>query len=358
MNSPGKNNSKNIVQGSAPMSAAGNFSSRAGLKKIPLFNRVTPVEPLCKLTEFLKGPELFVKRDDLTDVALGGNKVRKLEYILADALEKGCDTIITTGGPQSNHARITAGVCAKLSLRCVLLLAGKKTEVLEGNLLLDKIFGAEVIFADSFDFDVVHEKMEVLKARLDKNGHKAYTVPVGGASGLGTMGYAECFAEILEQEKEMKVQFDRIYVANGSGGTQAGLEIGKLAKKSKKEIIAISVLFKREKALKYVRKEIAAGLSVLNIKQEKEPEIIIDDNYLGDGYAVPDERTLAAIKILGRMEGLVLDPVYTGKAFAGLIDHIKCGKISRSEKVLFIHTGGYPGIVNMTEKHKQYFQNF
>ena len=217
-------------------------------KKISLFNRVTPIEYMERVSEHLNGPKLYIKRDDLTDAALGGNKVRKLEYILADAIEKGCDTIITTGGPQSNHARITAGVCAKLGLRCVLLLSGDKNNALDGNLLLDKIFGAEVRFAGTWDFDKIMTMMEELAKHLAKKGHKAYPVPVGGASGFGTMGYAECFSEILAQEKELKVKFDRIVVANGSGGTQAGLEIGKAENRSKKEILAMSVLFKKEKA--------------------------------------------------------------------------------------------------------------
>ncbi|MCX5777042.1 MAG: D-cysteine desulfhydrase family protein [Candidatus Firestonebacteria bacterium] len=327
------------------------------LKKLFLFNRTTPVEYLERLTKQLAGPKIFIKRDDLTDVALGGNKVRKLEYILADALEKKCDTIITTGGPQSNHARITAGVCAKLGLRCVLLLSGNKKELLEGNLLLDKIFGAEIRFADSWDFEKIHLMMEELAKHLALNGHKAYTIPVGGASGLGTIGYAECFSEILEQEKALKVEFSRIVTANGSGGTQAGLEIGKAEHKSKKEILGMSVLFKKEKALEYVKKEIALGYEVLGKDLSLNPGIIIDDSYLGEGYAIPDQRVLETIGLLGRTEGIILDPVYTGKAFGGLIDYIKLGKINTSENVLFVHTGGYPGIVNMTERHKKYFEN-
>ncbi|MFH1073624.1 MAG: D-cysteine desulfhydrase family protein [Candidatus Firestonebacteria bacterium] len=328
------------------------------IKKISLFNRVTPIEYLLSISKQLKGPKLYIKRDDLTDAALGGNKVRKLEYILADAIEKKCDTVITTGGPQSNHARITAGVCAKLGLRCVLLLSGNKKNALEGNLLLDKIFGAEVRFTDSWDFDKIQAMMEELAKHLTEKGHKTYPIPVGGASGLGTMGYAECFSEILEQEKELKLKFDRIVVANGSGGTQAGLEIGKAENKSKKEILALSVLFKREKALEYVKKEIAEGYKVLGKKAPENPDIIIDDSYLGEGYAIPDQRVIEAIGLMGKSEGIILDPVYTGKAFGGLIDYIKCGKIGRNENILFIHTGGYPGIVNMTEKHKKYFENF
>ncbi|OGF44671.1 MAG: hypothetical protein A2452_07940 [Candidatus Firestonebacteria bacterium RIFOXYC2_FULL_39_67] len=327
------------------------------IKKISLFNRVTPIEHLESLSKQLEGPKIFIKRDDLTDAALGGNKVRKLEYILADALETGCDTIITTGGPQSNHARITAGVCAKLGLRCVLLLSGKKN-VLEGNLLLDKIFGADVRFADSWDFDKIQKMMEELAKHLTEKGHKAYPVPVGGASGLGTMGYAECFSEILAQEKELNLEFDRIVVANGSGGTQAGLEIGKMENRSKKEILAMSVLFKKAKALEYVKKEIAEGYKVLGKNTPELNGIIIDDSYLGEGYAIPDERVIETIGLVGRSEGIILDPVYTGKAFGGLIDYIKCGKISKNENILFIHTSGYPGIVNMTEKHKIYFEKF
>jgi len=329
------------------------------IKKLPLFTRVTPLEYMENISRQLKGPDIYIKRDDLTDAALGGNKVRKLEYILADALDKGCDTIITTGGPQSNHARITAGVCAKTGLHCVLLLSGNKKETLEGNLLLDKIFGAEVRFADSWDFEKIQAMMEELAKHLTAKGHKAYPVPIGGACGLGAMGYAECFSEILEQEKALKVKFDRIIVANGSGGTQAGLEIGKAENSSKKEILGISVLFKKEKALTAVKKEIMEGYEVLGKKSRVKMEsVVIDDAYLGEGYAVPDARVLEAIGLVGRTEGIVLDPVYTGKAFGGLIDYIRLGKIGKDEKILFLHTGGYPGMVNMTEKHKKYFENF
>ena len=328
------------------------------LRKLSLFNRVTPIEYAGRLSRELKGPDIFFKRDDLTDAALGGNKVRKLEYILADALEKGCDTIITTGGLQSNHARITAGVCAKLGLSCILVLSGKKKEALEGNLLLDKIFGAEIIYADTRDFKLIHRKMEELKKHLHKNKRRAYTVALGGSSGLGALGYAECFNEILKQEKKMKVSFDRIFVANGSGGTQAGLEIGKILKRSKKIITGISVLFEKEKALQNVKDEVTEGFKVMGkIFSFAGRNIDIDDKYIGEGYGIPDERTLAAIKLTGNCEGIILDPVYTGKAFAGLIDHIKCGRISNTEKVLFIHTGGYPGLVNMTDRHKRYFEN-
>jgi len=172
------------------------------------------------------------------------------------------------------------------------------------------------------------------------------------------MGYAECFSEILAQEKELNLEFDRIVVANGSGGTQAGLEIGKMENRSKKEILAMSVLFKKAKALEYVKKEIAEGYKVLGKNTPELNGIIIDDSYLGEGYAIPDERVIETIGLVGRSEGIILDPVYTGKAFGGLIDYIKCGKISKNENILFIHTSGYPGIVNMTEKHKIYFEKF
>jgi D-cysteine desulfhydrase family pyridoxal phosphate-dependent enzyme len=325
------------------------------VNRFNFFDKPTPIEFLNKLTKFLNGPKIFVKRDDLTNVALGGNKVRKLEYLMLNAIKNKYDTIFTIGGPQSNHCRITAGICAKLGLKCVLVLSGKPSELLEGNLLLDKIFGAEIYFAGSSDFNKVLMIAEGIADNYRKTGYKPYLIPLGGASGIGSLGYVECFIEILKQIKQDKLNIDYIVIACGSGGTHSGLEVGKILSDSQIEIIGISVLFKKHELVEKIYNNIKEVINVLNLKKEHNSGITIYDEYIGKGYAIPTELTLSAMKIMGRKEGIVLDPVYTGKAFGGLIDLIRKKTFSKKDNILFIHTGGYPGIVKLSESDKAYF---
>ncbi|MEI7905463.1 MAG: D-cysteine desulfhydrase family protein [Candidatus Firestonebacteria bacterium] len=321
------------------------------IKRLSLFAKPTRIDFLERLTKHLGGPEIYIKRDDLIGVALGGNKVRKLEYLLADALEKKADVIFTTGGPQSNHARITAGICAELGLKCVLVLGGAGKYAYEGNLLLDKIFGAEIVMAGTRDFTKVPEIMEAHAEEYRKKGRHPYIIPLGGANGTGALGYYEAFVELQAQSRAAKKYFDRIVIADGSGGTHAGLEAGKFSCGSDIEIIGISVLFKKAKIVNEVYKDLGEALKILNCAGPHSTGITVYDEYLGPGYAIPSPLTLEAIKTVGRLEGIVLDPVYTGKAFGGLMDLIEKKKINKREKILFIHTGGYPGMVNMKEEH-------
>ncbi len=321
------------------------------IKKLGLFDKPTRIEFLKSVTAHLNGPKIYMKRDDLIGEALGGNKVRKLEYLLADALAKNADIIMTTGGPQSNHCRITAGICAKLGLKCVLVIGGAGKYEYEGNLLLDRIFGAEVVFSGTRDFDAIPAIMEELAESYRKQGRRPYIIPLGGANGIGALGYLEAYLEIQEQMKAAKIQFSSITVANGSGGTQAGLETGKLLAGGEAEIIGISVLFKKAKISNIVFKDIYEALDVLGISGKKPGGINVFDEYIGKGYAIPTPLTLEAIKLIGSTESIVLDPVYTGKAFGGLMDLIEKKKFSKKDNVLFIHTGGYPGMVNMRGEH-------
>ena len=321
------------------------------VRKLGLFSKPTRIELLKSVSAHLNGPKIYIKRDDLIGEALGGNKVRKLEYLLADALAKNADVIITTGGPQSNHCRITAGLCAKLGLKCALVIGGAGKYEYEGNLLLDRIFGAEIIFSGTRDFDAIPAIMEKTAEEFRSKGRRPYIIPLGGANGIGALGYLEAYLEIQEQMKAAKIQFSSITVANGSGGTQAGLETGKLLSGGDAEIIGISVLFKRAKIADIVFKDIYETLEVLGISGKKPGGINVFDEYLGKGYAIPTPLTLEAIKLMGRKEGIVLDPVYTGKAFGGLMDLIGKKKFTKKENVLFIHTGGYPGMVNMRAEH-------
>ncbi len=321
------------------------------IKKLGLFEKPTRIEFLENLSPHLGGPNIYMKRDDLIGEALGGNKVRKLEYLLADALSKNADVIITTGGPQSNHCRITAGICAKIGLKCVLVIGGAGKYEYEGNLLLDRIFGAEVIFSGTRDFDAIPAIMEKTAEEFRKKGQRPYIIPLGGANGIGALGYLEAYLEIQKQMKAAKIQFSSITIANGSGGTQAGLETGKLISGGDADIIGISVLFKKAKIAGIVFKDIYETLGVLGISGKKPGGINVFDEYIGKGYAIPTPLTLEAIKLMGRKEGIVLDPVYTGKAFGGLMDLIGKKKFSKKDNVLFIHTGGYPGMVNMRAEH-------
>ncbi len=321
------------------------------IKKLGLFDKPTRIEFLKSVTAHLNGPKIYIKRDDLIGEALGGNKVRKLEYLLADALAKNADVIITTGGPQSNHCRITAGICAKIGLKCALVIGGAGKYEYEGNLLLDRIFGAEVVFSGTRDFDAVPAIMEKIAEEFRAKGRRPYIIPLGGANGIGALGYLEAYLEIQEQMKSAKIRLSAIAVANGSGGTQAGLETGKLLSGGDAEIIGISVLFKKAKISDIVFKDIYETLDVLKISGKKPGGINVFDEYIGKGYAIPAPLTLEAIKLMGRKEGIVLDPVYTGKAFGGLIDLIQRNKFSKKDNILFIHTGGYPGMVNMKAEH-------
>jgi 1-aminocyclopropane-1-carboxylate deaminase/D-cysteine desulfhydrase-like pyridoxal-dependent ACC family enzyme len=237
----------------------------------------------------------------------------------------------------------------------VLVLGGWKPEDFAGNLLLDRIFGAETIFAETRDFNKIPDIMEKYADEYRKKGNKPYIVPMGGASGIGSLGYHECFYEVLEQEKKAKKKFNYIVVANGSGGTHSGLETGKMTSCSDMEIIGVSVLFKKEEIVEKVKGEIRETLNVLGIEKEFNGKISLLDEYIGEGYAIPSPLTVEAIKTMGRTEGIVLDPVYTGKAFGGLMDLIGKKRFTAKDRVLFLHTGGYPGIVNLSEKNRKSF---
>jgi len=307
----------------------------------------TALAPLKRLTAVLGGPEIWIKRDDLSGLGGGGNKIRKLRFLAAEALRQQCDVIMTTGAQQSNHARQTAGVAARLNLPCVLVLGGGPPSTSEGNYLLDTFFGAEVRWAGD------RPLMEALEAEADAlrgQGRRPFVVPYGGSNGLGGCGFVEGFVEVTRQTQERDLDFDAIVVASSSGGTQAGLTVGACALESPTRIIGISIA-DRNPVLRQNLVGIAAQIqSRLDLDIDLGPEQFITvDDYLGGGYGVVDELERQAIRMLAQTEGLLADPVYTGRALGGLIDLVRKGTFDRDERLLFWHTGGSPALYAYAE---------
>ena len=307
--------------------------------RITLGRFPTPLHRLERLSEELGGVDLWVKRDDLSGLGFGGNKIRKLEFLMADALSMGCDCVITIGGAQSNHACQTAAAARFLGIEPVLVLARplEERDPPTGNLLLEKIMAAGVRFVEVKGAGELHGKMEEVAGELRDSGRKPYTIPLGGSNGMGAVGYARAVEEIVEQGGE----FDFVFTACGTGGTLAGLAVGRRALGGRFQAVGIDVgavgegLGERVAAL---ARDTARTIGLDSGGEED--DFTIYDDYVGKGYGIPTEEGIEAIRLLSRKEGLFLDPVYTSKAVAGLIDLIRKGVIPRSSRVLFIHTGG------------------
>jgi D-cysteine desulfhydrase len=322
--------------------------ARSSLARLP-----TPVQKLERLSAEL-GLELWVKRDDQTGLELSGNKVRKLEFLVHDALEKGATCLITCGGVQSNHCRATAALAARLGLRCVLLLRGEEPDAPGANFLLDKIFGAEVFFLSSTQY---YEGMGELRVMLDSQirsqGGKAYFIPEGGSNGLGCFGYAEAFREIEEQRRSGGIpgltdHFETIVTAHGSGGTQSGLLLGRLlmgAEAPETRVVGVNVCYDRMESFRLVKDSLWEAIQQFRLPLSFfAEEIEILDGFLGRGYALSTREELDFLTKVGRMEGLLLDPVYTGKALLGLYNTAKASPGFFGKRVLFLHTGGIFGL--------------
>lgn len=303
----------------------------------------TPLVELSRLSETLGGPTLFMKRDDQTGLAMGGNKTRKLEYILGDALRQGCDTIITAGASQSNHCRQTAAAAAKLGLGCHLLLGGEKPDKPSGNLLLDNLFGCHIHWTGE------HRKGEDLPAifeQLKTAGKQPYVVPYGGSNELGALAFAEATRELVEQSGEQT--FTHLIFASSSGGTQAGLMLGKKLYNQPYEVLGISI----DKDEMDDRPFDQHVLSLVNRTARliglnhvfSDQEFVLNPDYTGKGYGVIGDLEKEAISLTARTEGILLDPVYSGRAMGGLIHMIRSGEIGRNDRILFWHTGGTPAL--------------
>lgn len=318
------------------------FARLADIPRVPLAHLPTPLELMPNLQERLGGPRLFIKRDDATGLATGGNKARKLEFLMADALSQRADTIVTVGAVQSNHARQTAAAAAKLGLPCVLALT--QTVAIDtlayresGNALIDRLTGAEIrLFPGDADTARV---TATIADELTRQGRRPYVIPVGGSTPLGSLGYALAAKELLDQADAHGIRIDAIVHGSGSGGTQAGLLVGLAALGRAMPVIGISVSAPQEKQRAKVQVLIEPTAALLGLSKV-DADVVIDDGFVGPGYGLPTPAMREAVELVAASEGLLLDPVYAGKAMAGLIARVRRGDFTAAETVVFLHTGG------------------
>ncbi len=316
----------------------------AKFPKVRLGHFPTPLEPMDRLSEMLGGPRLWVKRDDCTGLSSGGNKTRKLEYLMADAQTQGADTILTQGATQSNHARQTTAAAAKLGMECHILLEDRTGSndtnyILNGNVLLDRLHGATV--SKRGGGTDMNAEMEALAETLLSQGKKPYIIPGGGSNAIGALGYVNCARELAEQAAETGLHIDALVHATGSSGTQAGLVAGLAAIQSDMHLLGIGVRAPQEKQEQMVfdlAKKTADHLDIgLAIHRS---DVRANCDYVGPGYGLPTDGMIASVKLLAQTEGLLFDPVYSGKGLDGLIDQIRKGYFDGMENVVFLHTGG------------------
>ena len=310
----------------------------------------TPLEPMPHLSRALAdelggaAPELWIKRDDLLGLTAGGNKTRKLEFLVADALAQGADTLVTVGAVQSNHCRLTASAAVREGMRCRLVLEervpGSFDPDASGNHLLFGLLGVERAQVVKAGTDL-HAAMEALAADLDAQGRRAYLIPGGGSNALGALGYVACAEELMDQSFDLGVGFDRLVVASGSGGTHAGIVAGLHGVSANLPVTGISVRAERgaqEAKIHGLAQEVATLAGVAT--PVPRDAVVVEDTYVGPGYSLPTESMVEAVQLFARTEGILLDPVYTGKAAAGLIDGVRSGRFAPGERVVFVHTGG------------------
>lgn len=317
------------------------------LQPLPLGYLPTPLGPLLRLSQALGGPEVWIKRDDLTGLGLGGNKIRKLAFLLAEAQRQHADVIMTTGAQQSNHARQTAAVAAMLGLPCVLVLRGDPPAKPQGNYFLDRLLGAEVRW--SGDRPLL-QALDAEAAALRQEGRHPYVITYGGSSALGACGFVAGIAEVAMQAQALGITFDAIVFASSSGGTQAGMAAGVRALELPTRVIGISIAepassFRHD--LARLTNETAALLK-LDLAFSDD-DFDVRDAYLGQGYGIVTDVEREAIRFAARTEGQLVDPVYTGRALGGLMDLIRRGEFSPSQRVLFWHTGGAPALFAYAE---------
>ena len=318
------------------------------LPRTRLQHAPTPLEHLPRLTAALGGPQLWVKRDDCTGLALGGNKVRKLEFLLGEALAQGADTIITAGGPQSNHARQTAAAAARLGLDCLLILtdavAGRDpTYHTNGNLLLDELFGARIeLHPGTADPDA---EMARAADECRADGGTPYVIPIGGSNALGLMGYVDAARELLDQAKAQGVGITHVALASGSGGTHAGLALGLALGGSTAPAVGYCISRTAAEQRPRVAGLLQAGADLLGVASPlSAADLVLEDGVIGEGYGQPTEGMAEAVRLAATQEALLLDPVYSGKAMAGVIADIRAGRFRPDDAVVFLHTGGAPSL--------------
>jgi D-cysteine desulfhydrase len=308
----------------------------------------TPLEKLDRLSAALGGPDIYVKRDDLLGLAGGGNKTRKLEFLVADALAQGADTLITCGAVQSNHCRLTLAAAVKEGLKCRLVLeervAGSYNPNASGNNFLYRLLGVESITVVKTGVDLAAE-MQKLADDVAAQGRKAYIIPGGGSNALGALGYVSCAEEILAQTWDLGIALDQIVCASGSTGTHAGLLVGLIGNNSKIPLTGINVRRPRAEQEPNVHKLAQEVATLLGVPGGIPREAVTAlGDWVGPGYSLPTDEMVAAVRMVAQLEGVLLDPVYTGKAMAGLIALVRGGTFTKGQKVLFVHTGGAPAL--------------
>lgn len=315
--------------------------------KFPLGFYPTPLEKLNNLSDLFSNYTIYMKRDDQTGLATGGNKTRKLEYLIQDAINKNCDTIITAGAQQSNHCRQTAAACVKANLDCHLLLGGFAPKNYNGNLFLSKMLNAKIHFTGD---NRKGEDFKILLDKLTTEGCKPYIIPYGGSNLIGSLGYVDAVKELKVQLKQQDIKIDAIFFASSSGGTQAGILLGKLIYNMKAKLYPISVDkndFIDASIYKKLALIVEEGIEKfqLNTKLLKVDYKLIED-YNKAGYGIISKQEIDAINLLAKTEGILLDPVYTGRAFYGMVDMLQNHKVKENSNILFWHTGGTPALFN------------
>jgi 1-aminocyclopropane-1-carboxylate deaminase len=318
----------------------------------PLLFGPSPVHPLERLTAHLGGARLWAKRDDCNSgLAYGGNKTRKLEYLVADALANGCDTLVSIGGVQSNHTRQVAAVAARLGLGCVLVQESwvDWPDVIYdrvGNIQLSRIMGADVRLVEAGFGIGFKESWEKALADVEAAGGKPYAIPAGASDhDLGGLGFARWAQELAEQERELGVFFDTVVVCSVTGSTQAGMIAGFAAQETERRVIGIDGSARPAETREQVARIARRTAQLIELGRDlREDEIVLDDRYHAGTYGIPDEQTLEAIRTAGRLEGMITDPVYEGKSMAGMIDLVSSGEIERGSNVLYAHLGGQPAL--------------
>lgn len=317
------------------------------LPRVALAVKPTPMQDAPRLSAYLGGPRILIKRDDLTGLAFGGNKARKLELLMGEARARNADVIITVGAMQSNHARMTAAAARICGMEAILVLSGQEPEDAhaQGNLLLDHLLGAQVRLINSTEDYVLLGVVQDLSRELTERGRRPYVIPRGGSNGLGAAAYLEAGVEAFGQLNAMGTRADAIVHTSTSGGTQSGLLTAAKWGRAGARIVGISAGPTAEMVVRRVVGIVRdLGKTVKTDWEVEGEDVVVYDDYIGDGYGIPSAATVDAIKVLARTEGILLDPVYTGKGMAGLIDLIRRGEFGRNETVLFWHTGGQPAL--------------
>ena len=316
--------------------------------RVSLAHLPTPLEHLPRLSEHLGGPQIYVKRDDCTGLATGGNKTRKLEFLVADAIDKNADVLITQGAVQSNHARQTAAAACKVGMECELVFEKRVADADDaynnsGNVLLDRIYGAKIREVEKGSD--MNAAMEAVADELRAAGRTPYIIPGGGSNPIGALGYLNCALEFMDQANREGIVIDHVVHATGSAGTQAGLVVGLQMTNSGIPLLGIGVNAPKdaqEEKVWALTQETAALVGAPDCVARE--DIVANCDYVGDGYGIPTQAMNDAVMLLARLEGLLFDPVYSGKGLAGMIDLVQKGFFQQAKNIVFVHTGGVAGL--------------